>query len=332
MILLSAQKLSTRVGPVKPGAVPTTDARGHASGVSARYDTLLTTAVRRYYGMHMPDLEQDTTLRLPRVTVLKASAGSGKTFRLTQRYAQFLLSERIPRNQLRNLMAITFSNNASGEMRKNVLEWLKRLCLGDTERMREMEAVTAGGAERLSRRAGELIETILSRFSEFQVRTIDSFMASVFRASALDFGFGPDFEVVLDPQPLVDYAWNLFLRDARAGSPNARLLDRTIESVMDFKTSGGSFSWDPSTPLLAEIRKVEEKLSNMDETPILEDPGPRLKRFEQQVAPRFDALEELVRSSRLPPSATSTFERHLGEVQGGTVQRPAGRLNETRAR
>ena len=59
----------------------------------------------------MPDLEQDTTLRLPRVTVLKASAGSGKTFRLTQRYVQFLLSARIPKNELRNLMAITFSNN-----------------------------------------------------------------------------------------------------------------------------------------------------------------------------------------------------------------------------
>ena len=167
----------------------------------------------------MPDLEQDTTLRLPRVTVLKASAGSGKTFRLTQRYVQFLLSDRIPKNELRNLMAITFSNNASGEMRRNVVEWLKLLCLKDPERLREMEEVTSGGAERLSRKAAELIERILSRFSEFQVRTIDSFMSSVFRASALDFGFGPDFEVVLDAQPLVDYAWNLFLREAPAGQP-----------------------------------------------------------------------------------------------------------------
>jgi ATP-dependent exoDNAse (exonuclease V) beta subunit len=160
----------------------------------------------------MPDLEQDSTLRLPRVTVLKASAGSGKTYRLTQRYVQFLLSDKIPRNELRNLMAITFSNNASGEMRRDVLEWLKLLCLKDAERLREMTEVTSGGAEHLSRKAGELIENILSRFSEFQVRTIDSFMSSVFRASAIDFGFGPDFEVVLDAQPLVDYAWNLFLR------------------------------------------------------------------------------------------------------------------------
>lgn len=265
----------------------------------------------------MPDLEQDTTLRLPRVTVLKASAGSGKTFRLTQRYAQFLLSEKIPKNELRNLMAITFSNNASGEMRNNVLEWLKFLCLKEPGRIREMEAVTAGGADRLSRRAGELIDTIMSRFSEFQVRTIDSFMASVFRASALDFGFGPDFEVVLDPQPLVDYAWNLFLREAHAGSASAGLLDRTIESVLDFKTSGGSFAWDPSTPLLAEIRKVEEKLSNMDEIPVAGDAGLRLKELEQRVSRSFETVEHLVRTSGLEPRANSTFERHLAEVKAG---------------
>ena len=265
----------------------------------------------------MPDLEQDSTLRLPRVTVLKASAGSGKTYRLTQRYVQFLLSDKIPRNELRNLMAITFSNNASGEMRRDVLEWLKLLCLKDAERLREMTEVTSGGAEHLSRKAGELIENILSRFSEFQVRTIDSFMSSVFRASAIDFGFGPDFEVVLDAQPLVDYAWNLFLREAPAGSGNAKLLDQTIESILDFKASSGTYPWDPSTPLLAEIRKVEEKLSNMDETPIVEDPGPFLKDAERRITAAFESVERLVERSGLEPHGNSTFQSRLGSVRAG---------------
>jgi ATP-dependent exoDNAse (exonuclease V) beta subunit len=61
--------------------------------------------------MHV--LESDTLIRLPSVTVLKASAGSGKTYRLTERYVQFLISGKIPRNGLRNILAITFSNNAS---------------------------------------------------------------------------------------------------------------------------------------------------------------------------------------------------------------------------
>ena len=45
--------------------------------------------------------------------VLKASAGSGKTHALTLRYVEFLMSENIPRNDLRNILAITFSNNAA---------------------------------------------------------------------------------------------------------------------------------------------------------------------------------------------------------------------------
>jgi len=265
----------------------------------------------------MPDLEQDTTLRLPRVTVLKASAGSGKTFRLTQRYVQFLLSAKIPKNELRNLMAITFSNNASGEMRRDVLEWLKLLCLKDPERLREMAEVTSGGEERISRRAGELIENIFSNFSEFQVRTIDSFMSSVFRASAIDFGFGPDFEVVLDAQPLVEYAWNLFLREAQAGTGNARLLDQTMESILEFKTSSGTFPWDPSTPLLAEIRKIEEKLSNMDETPIVEDPGPFLRDAEHRITQAFESVERLVERSGLEPHGNSTFQGRLAAVRAG---------------
>jgi hypothetical protein len=48
----------------------------------------------------MPDLEPDSLIRFPSITVLKASAGSGKTYPLTERYAQFLLSSRVPKNDL----------------------------------------------------------------------------------------------------------------------------------------------------------------------------------------------------------------------------------------
>ena len=219
----------------------------------------------------MPDLEHDSSIRLPLVTVLKASAGSGKTFRLTQRFAQLLLSETIPHNGLRNMMAITFSNNASRQMRGAVLGWLKRLALKDPTRLREMTEVTSGGAERISRRAAEQMENVLRRFSELQVMTIDSFTASIFRASALDFGFGPDFEVVLDPGPLVDYAWNLFLRDARAGSETARLLDQTMASVLDFASSSGAFPWNPSGDLLEELQRLETRLSAFPESLVHEE-------------------------------------------------------------
>jgi ATP-dependent helicase/nuclease subunit A len=264
----------------------------------------------------MPDLEHDSSIRLPLVTVLKASAGSGKTFRLTQRFAQLLLSEKIPHNDLRNMMAITFSNNASRQMRAAVLGWLKRLALKDPARLEEMMKVTSGGAERLSRRAAEQMETILRRFSELQVMTIDSFMASIFRASALDFGFGPDFEVVLDPGPLVDYAWNLFLREAHAGSEAARLLDRTMASVLDFASSSGAFPWNPSGDLLEELQRLETRLSAFPEVLAQEDEASALLRSsEERVLREWEAAARLVETSGLEPRQNSRFAGLLGSVR-----------------
>ena len=70
-------------------------------------------------------LEKDAEIRFPQVTVLKASAGSGKTYSLTERFVQFLLSSKIPKNHLRNILAITFSNNAAKQMKERILSWLK---------------------------------------------------------------------------------------------------------------------------------------------------------------------------------------------------------------
>ena len=77
----------------------------------------------------MSILEKDTDIRFPQFIVLKASAGSGKTHTLTKRYVQFVLSDRS--RSLKNILAITFSNNASKEMKGRVLQWFKALHFGD---------------------------------------------------------------------------------------------------------------------------------------------------------------------------------------------------------
>ncbi|MBF0317752.1 MAG: UvrD-helicase domain-containing protein, partial [Nitrospirae bacterium] len=65
----------------------------------------------------------------PHSIVLKASAGSGKTRALTKRFVRFLLSADIRNNSLKNIIAITFSNNASREMRQRIVLWLKELSI-----------------------------------------------------------------------------------------------------------------------------------------------------------------------------------------------------------
>jgi ATP-dependent helicase/nuclease subunit A len=277
----------------------------------------------------MPAIEPDTLLALPCVTVLKASAGSGKTYALTERYVQFILSAVIPRNDLRNMLAITFSNNASREMRENVLGWLKLLHFRDPDRLAAMAAVTAGGDERTASSAGALVEEILSRYSDFQVRTIDSFMATIFRASALDFGFSPEFEIVMDAAPLVDYAYNLFLREARADSENARILDETVRAVLGFKAADEPYPWDPSGPLLAEIQKLEDRLSMLEVEPGLVDLSPRMKDLEGRIRDSVRRVRRQVDASGLEESARSTFRDALARAEAGRFADMIGRGMKT---
>jgi ATP-dependent exoDNAse (exonuclease V) beta subunit len=255
--------------------------------------------------MHV--LESDTLIRLPSVTVLKASAGSGKTYRLTERYVQFLLSGRIARNGLRNILAVTFSNNASREMREKVLEWLKKLYFRDPQRTADIAALVDGGAERAARTAGTSIEEILARYSDFQVRTIDSFMSTVFRASALDFGFSPEFEIVMESGPLFDYAFNVFLRETQEGSRRASLLDAAIRMVLGLRTGDDSFSWDPVTPLLAEIKRIDGRIGALGAAPPLADPWPRLRALETRIGEGIERVGRLVDTSGLEARSRSRF-------------------------
>ncbi|MGB2870085.1 MAG: UvrD-helicase domain-containing protein, partial [Bacteroidota bacterium] len=67
---------------------------------------------------------------LPSFLVVSASAGSGKTTALTHRLVQFLVSDRIRHNEMRNILAITFTNNAASEMKSRTLRLLKNISLG----------------------------------------------------------------------------------------------------------------------------------------------------------------------------------------------------------
>jgi len=265
----------------------------------------------------MLQLAADTALRLPSVTVLKASAGSGKTYTLTARYVQFLLSRHVPRNDLRNILAITFANNASREMRQEVLGWLKRLHRGEASSVSDIGAVVDGGEEHAARAAGPLIDLILSRFSEFQVKTIDSFMAMVFRASALDFGFSPEFEIVLEQDTLLDYAFTLFLRDAPEGSERAALLDRTVRTVLELKGATAAFPWDPSSSLRSEMRELAARLSSLDEQPVAENAERELGARASDARGALERVQALVEAGSLERSTRSTFPRLLASARGG---------------
>jgi ATP-dependent helicase/nuclease subunit A len=210
----------------------------------------------------MSVLLSDRDITFPHYIILKASAGAGKTRALTNRYVQFLLSEKIQNNKLKNILAITFSNNATRQMKERILKILKNLYEKDQETIKEFSTLLNIDEDKLSLKAKETIEKILNNYSDFQVKTIDSFMATLFKASSTDFGYTPDFEIIMNNNEVLTYAFELFMRDAKEGSIVLNNLIETVERISMSKSGNSAYMWDASKEILMTFKNLYGKESS----------------------------------------------------------------------
>jgi ATP-dependent helicase/nuclease subunit A len=272
-----------------------------------------------------PIIEKDSELKFPHFTVLKASAGSGKTHMLTKRFVQFILSEEISRNNLRNILAITFSNNASKEMKGRIMDWLKLLHFGDPEKTEQMLEAVSLEREKLAVRAGQMVEQILRDYADFEVRTIDSFMTSIFKTSAIDFGFNTEFDILLNNDAIMEYSFDLFLRGVREGTNEAELLLSIISSIQEGKQAHEAYMWDPSAALLDEVKGLYLKLSATGKKPMIEDYSGAFDDIKNEISTSVEGLEKVILKSKLVKRANSSFGAILDLVRQGRFADLIGR-------
>jgi len=174
-------------------------------------------------------------LSFPHLYILEASAGSGKTRRLAQRYVDFLLyhPERAPVPfDFRNILAITFTNEAADQMRQEILKMLKTRALGK---------------DKSSARAMHIVEEIMQNFSDFAVRTIDSFMHSLLVASSLELKLPPDYEIMPQPRPYLEYVLDNLLEEILYNSEISSLFSRFLNHFLIVE---GQRYWNPKKILL----------------------------------------------------------------------------------
>jgi len=257
--------------------------------------------------MTMSILEKDSDILFPQVTVLKASAGSGKTYSLTERFVQFLLSDKIPQNHLRNILAITFSNNAAKEMKERILSWLKDIYFGDPDKIEDLFEILSLKKEHLPSKAGAAIDEILKNYTEFQVKTIDSFMTSIYKASAIDLGYSPDFEIVMAPENIMAYAFNRFLRRVREGTQEAEFLERLLDIILRSKREEAAYLWDPSKDFLEETVELYYKLSGIVKDAKITDGEKEIESIKKEIRDAAESLNGFIEKSGLQKSGRSSF-------------------------
>ena len=143
---------------------------------------------------------------MSQLTVYRASAGSGKTFTLTREFIKLLFKQP---SEYRNILAVTFTNKATAEMRRRILEKLFELgnpAIKNPDYLKELMQETEWLEKKIRERAQFILRLLLHDFSRFSVNTIDSFFQQIIRAFARDAGLQLGFRTELDHQSVMTQA------------------------------------------------------------------------------------------------------------------------------
>lgn len=144
-------------------------------------------------------------MRKPLV-VYKASAGSGKTFTLAVEYIKLLIANPMA---YRNILAVTFTNKATEEMKMRILSQLYGIWkrLPDSKDYMEKVVKELGGTEEFaSQRAKVALVNLIHNYNYFRVETIDSFFQSVLRNLARELELTANLHIGLNDQQVEQQA------------------------------------------------------------------------------------------------------------------------------
>ncbi len=267
---------------------------------------------------------QHTELPFPHILLITASAGSGKTHTLTRRYVQFLLSENIPNNHLRNIVAITFTNNAATEMKQRVLELLKKISLHDEKLVEwrlaapsDATGISKDGASAPQKKSAVLLQEIFDNYSDFQIKTIDSFMTTIFKSSSLEFGYTPDFTVLLSADALLDEAFEKFAREAMQNTQLRQLLDGIVRIIAENSTDKEKYLWDPYTLIRKEVKNLYKTLAHYAAPLNDEDVASILEETRKELRTHAASFKKYLESTSLPLS--KIFQNDLDDVVNGNI-------------
>ncbi|MCZ4242843.1 UvrD-helicase domain-containing protein [Pedobacter punctiformis] len=172
--------------------------------------------------------------------ILQASAGSGKTFSLTAHYLTLLFSGD---NKYLEILAVTFTNKATEEMKSRILEVLVGLAKGSPSKKIEdyrkliLVAYPLLSAPELQSKADKIYRKILHDYSRFSVSTIDGFVQKVIRGFAFELGLNADYNLEMNYDKVKD---DLVNKLDEALNDNKQLLqwiiDLAIERISDNKS------------------------------------------------------------------------------------------------
>lgn len=218
------------------------------------------------------------------LTVYNASAGSGKTYTLALKYIALALKGeafdneetgrteyRFSKNDYTHILAVTFTNKATAEMKGRILKYLFALANPDfrtSDDLGFMQKVMdeTGLTELVVRqRSVDMLEAIMQDYDHFKVETIDSFFQTLLTSMAHEMNLPRGFKVDLDDKALVADAVNNFLIKLKGKQGGKGAMKRVIALLNDHMKEKGK--WDISKELtrFAQDNLFKDLMMNKEE-------------------------------------------------------------------
>ena len=193
----------------------------------------------------------------PSFRIYSSSAGSGKTYQLTKEYLLLALGADDPA-YFKRVLAITFTNDAAGEMKHRIVDALRNFAYpaaGKTDALlADIAAELKLPAAEVRRRAAATFRLVLYHYADFGVSTIDSFVQRIVTAFTRELGLPATFEVELDTDAVLQSAVAALL-DKVNRDPNSKLLSQTLAEYALGQAEEGK-SWSRLPEELAGFGRV----------------------------------------------------------------------------
>ncbi len=187
----------------------------------------------------------------PQVTIVEASAGSGKTYCLAGRYIRLLMGGSLAEIPLKSVLAITFSNKAALEMKERILEFLKMLALDKfPSRKDKVDFLSFIGIEEefACQKARLIMDEIVRGYNYFQVQTIDSFVNAILSGCAFKFHLSSAFRIKHNYADNLSYSLDKFIDQANSDLKIQEMFSDFLEQYIYLENKKG---WLPKPDILS---------------------------------------------------------------------------------
>ena len=255
-------------------------------------------------------MEQD-----PRLLVYKASAGSGKTFTLAVQYIRQLIEDPY---SYRRILAVTFTNKATTEMKERILSQLYGIATSlksSDGYLKEIMKTSTKSVDEIRRDANIALKNIVHDYSRFRIETIDSFFQSVMRNLARELELGANMTIELNNGDVLSDAVDSMIEKLDRMSPTLYwLLEYIEERIADDKR------WNVSSEIKGFGRNI------FDEAYIEKGVELREKLKDSKFIPQYRKKLQEKRESVL--ETMKGFNEHFLEILNANGLTPADLKNK----